>query len=271
MIYTNLHSNHIRLIDICGDLTFENEFKHPDRILPYHDLVYVKSGGFNVVVENELIESREGDIMFLPAHKRHYPYSDNLVNSACYYLHFTSDEKDYISFEKNNLNSEFYCIPSRINIKDNLKLISQFHEMIMLGAIDIQENKKLLNALLVRILSEIDLLAHNQSNFKYSEVTLDIISILTDNVNKKVTINDLAYQLNFAPRTIQKNFKNDTGKSIHEYHLQLKLNKSKYFLIAYPKMSIKEIGMRFAFYDEFHYSKAFKKIFGLSPKQYRNK
>ena len=271
MIYTNLNSKCIRLIDMCGNLTFENVFKHPDRTLPYHDLVYVKNGGFNVIVENELIESREGDIMFLPAHKHHYPNADNLENSSCYYIHFTYDDNDYINFEKSNLNNDFFCIPSRLNIRHNSNLISYFHEITTLASINVQENNKLFNSILSRILAEIDILAHDQNGFNYSELTINVISILDKNVDKKFTTDDLARHLKFSPRTIQMHFKNDTGKTIHEYHLQLKLNKSKYFLTAYSEMSIKEIASILGFYDEFHYSKAFKKLFGLSPKQYKNK
>lgn len=271
MIYTNLNVNCIRLIETCGNLTFENELRHPNRTLPHHDLVYVKKGGFNVIVENELIQSREGDIMFLPAYKYHHSNEDNLENSSCYYIHFTPNDKDFIKFEKGALNNDFYCIPSKINIKHNSNLVAYFHEITALGPLEIKENTKLLNSILSRIFSEIDLLVHDQNGFRYDELTTNVIALLMENVDKKISINDLAEKLNFSPRTIQKHFKDDTGKTIHDYHLQLKLNKSKYFIVAYPNMSIKEIANRLGFYDEFHYSKAFKKSFGLSPTQYKKK
>ena len=55
------------------------------------------------------------------------------------------------------------------------------------------------------------------------------------------------------------------------YHLELKLNNSKYFLVSYPDMKLKEIADMFGFYDEFHYSKAFKKLFNTSPNAFRTK
>lgn len=271
MIYTNIKSSCIRHIDICGNLTFENERRHPSRTLPYHDLVYIKKGGFNVIVENELIESREGDIMFLPAYKHHYGSADNLEDTACYYIHFTSCENDYLEFQKGPINDEFFCIPSKIDIKDNSQLIAYFHEIITLSSINIKEQGKLINSILSRLCAEIDLLVHNKNKYKYSEITNEVISILNENIDKKITMDDLAKHLKFSSRNIQKHFKNDTRRTIHEYHLQLKLNKSKYYLTAYPKMSIKEISGELGFYDEFHYSKVFKKVFGLSPKQYRKK
>ncbi len=272
MLYTNLNSNCFRKVDMCSKLIFNNTIAHPDRTLPFHDLVYVVSGGFNVIVENELIESREGDIMFLPAYKHHYPHSNNLNNTSCYYIHFSSDIKDDVIFNKpDKIIDDFYCIPSKLNLKDNPKLPYYFQELSSLCNISNTDNTKLKSSILSRILAEIDLEVNKIDTLQYNQLTKDIISILEENIQNKISIDDLSRLLNFSSRTIQKHFKNNTGKSIHEYHLELKLNNSKYFLISYPDMKLKEIANIFGFYDEFHYSKAFKKLFNTSPNSFRDK
>ncbi|WP_261850786.1 AraC family transcriptional regulator [Clostridium folliculivorans] len=255
---------------MCSKLAFNDNIAHPDRTLPFHDLVYVISGGFNVIVENELIESREGDIMFLPAHKHHYPNSNNLKNSSCYYIHFSCDIKDYVIFKKpDNIIESYYCIPSKLNLRDNHKSLYYFNELSLLCNMGNESNSKLASSILSRILSEIDLQFNITDHLQYNQLTKDIISILEENLQDKITIEDLSKSLNFAPRTLQKHFKTSTGKSIHDYYLELKLNNSKYFLISYPHMKLKEIAIMFGFYDEFHYSKAFKKLFNISPNNYR--
>lgn len=270
MLYTNLNSNCFRKIDMCSKLTFNDNITHPDRTLHFHDLVYVISGGFNVIVENELIESREGDIMFLPAHKHHYPNSNNLKNSSCYYIHFSCNIEDTIIFKKpDKILEAYYCIPSRLNVRDNHKLPYYFNELSSLCNMGNESDSKLASSILSRILSEIDLEVYKTDTLKYNQLTKNIISILEENIQDKIIIEDLSKLLNFSTRTIQKHFKISTGKSIHEYHLELKLNNSKYFLISYPDMKLKEIAIMFGFYDEFHYSKAFKKLFGISPNNFR--
>lgn len=271
MLYTNLNSNCFRKIDMCSKISFSDNIAHPDRILPFHDLVYVISGGFNVFVENELIESREGDIMFLPANKRHYPKCNNLKNSSCYYIHFSYNSNDNTTFNTpDKIDESYYCIPSKLSFKDNTKLSYYFNELSSLFNIENNNyNSKIANSILSRILSEIDLEINKIDKFQYNTLTQDIIKILEENIKSKITIDDLAKTLNFSPRTIQKHFKLNTGKTIHEYNLELKLNNSKFFLISYPNIKLKEIATMFGFYDEFHYSKAFKSIFGISPNNYR--
>lgn len=272
MLYTNLNSNCFRKIDMCSKLIFNDNIAHPNRTLPFHDLVYIISGGFNVIVENELIESREGDIMFLPAHKHHYAKSNNLKNSSCFYVHFSYDTKDTVIFNKpNKILESSYCIPSKLNLKDNHKLPYYFNELSSLCNTTNETNSKLNNSILSRILSEIDLEVNEIDTLQYNQITKDIISILEETIQDKITIDYLSKSLNFSPRTIQKHFKINTGKSIHEYHLELKLNNSKYYLISYPNIKLKELATMFGFYDEFHYSKAFKKLFGVSPNNYRQK
>jgi len=41
-------------------------------------------------------------------------------------------------------------------------------------------------------------------------------------------------------------------------------------LKAEPEVKLSQIATAFGFYDEFHMSKAFKQMFGISPRDYRN-
>ena len=180
--------------------------------------------------------------------------------------------KDNVVFNKpDTIINDFYCIPSKLNLKDNPKLLYYFHELSSLCNISNKNNTKLASSILSRILAEIDLEINKIDTLQYNQLTKDIISILEENIQNKISIDNLSKLLNFSSRTIQKHFKNNTGKSIHEYHLELKLNNSKYFLISYPDMKLKEIANMFGFYDEFHYSKAFKKLFNISPNSFRDK
>lgn len=56
-----------------------------------------------------------------------------------------------------NVIVEIYCIPSKLNFKDNPKLLYYFHKLSSLCNISNTDNTKLKSSILSRILAEIDL------------------------------------------------------------------------------------------------------------------
>ncbi|WP_201008587.1 helix-turn-helix domain-containing protein [Paenibacillus glycanilyticus] len=63
-------------------------------------------------------------------------------------------------------------------------------------------------------------------------------------------------------------FRERTGMSPNQYMQELKLAAAKTSLET-TQASVKEIAAALQFYDEFHFSKLFKKRYGLSPRAYR--
>ena len=51
--------------------------------------------------------------------------------------------------------------------------------------------------------------------------------------------------------------------------MEAKLAKARILLQEYPEMPLSEIAKNLGFYDEFHFSKTFKKYYFVSPSQYR--
>lgn len=64
-------------------------------------------------------------------------------------------------------------------------------------------------------------------------------------------------------------FKRHSGTSPHTYLLQLKLNQAAQ-LLETTQRSIKEIAYELNFGDPYHFSRTFKKQFGVSPRHFRN-
>ncbi len=63
-------------------------------------------------------------------------------------------------------------------------------------------------------------------------------------------------------------FKAATGKPPLQFFLDMKLESARYMLET-TTLPVKEISRNLAFYDEFHFSKVFKKKYGQAPRQYR--
>ena len=77
--------------------------------------------------------------------------------------------------------------------------------------------------------------------------------------------------LGVSVKTAENKFKAQFGVTIHRYILSFKVEQAISYLKNFPEMQIKEIAYNLGFYDEYHFSKQFKNLTGLSPTEYRKK
>ena len=94
--------------------------------------------------------------------------------------------------------------------------------------------------------------------------------IIHDTHYKKLTNRELANMLNVSIRTLETAFKACFGLSIHQYQLQEKIEQAKSMLRQDPNTKITKIASSLGFYDEYHFSRQFKRFTGSSPTDYRN-
>lgn len=83
-----------------------------------------------------------------------------------------------------------------------------------------------------------------------------------------LSIAHLAAHFNMSENYISSFFKKETGESIKQYIINFRLHLLKYRL-RHTSLSISELAHQLDFTDESHLTKAFKKKFGITPKDYR--
>ncbi|MBY3621528.1 helix-turn-helix domain-containing protein [Acinetobacter sp. CUI P1] len=121
------------------------------------------------------------------------------------------------------------------------------------------------------MLQEILLLfAREQSltdTFRHTELN-KILIYMHKNIDKPFRVDELVKQSGLSRTSFFTRFRSITGLSPSHYMLRLKLESAKASLDT-TTLSVKEIASTLHFYDEFHFSKWFKKSYGLSPTSYR--
>jgi len=88
------------------------------------------------------------------------------------------------------------------------------------------------------------------------------------NIDKSFRVDELVRRSGMSRTSFFTRFRAVTGYSPNDYMLMLKLESAKVSLET-TSLSVKEIGSKLQFYDEFHFSKLFKRRFGLSPSAFR--
>ena len=103
----------------------------------------------------------------------------------------------------------------------------------------------------------------------YNEI-LNIVDYIERNISEIEHIDELAKKCYLSPRQFRTIFKQMTGESPKSYICKLKLKKVASLLIT-TTMNLNAIAIEMKYSSPFQMSRDFKKLFGMSPKQYREK
>lgn len=95
------------------------------------------------------------------------------------------------------------------------------------------------------------------------------ISFMKRNIDRKLTINELAAIAAYSPPYLHQLFKAQTGYSPLGYFIHLKMQQACDYLVN-TDLRIKEIAPLIGYADPYLFSKTFTKVMGKSPQKYRS-
>lgn len=87
-------------------------------------------------------------------------------------------------------------------------------------------------------------------------------------LHQEVTLVELAAIAQISPYHFLRLFKQNKGVTPHQYILHCRVEKAK-SLLQHSELSLLEIAMRLGFCDQSHLGRCFKRIVGLTPRQFR--
>jgi len=94
------------------------------------------------------------------------------------------------------------------------------------------------------------------------------ISFIMENLENGVRIEEVATHVGLSPRRLQQIFIEITDKAPKAYLDEMRMEKSA-DLLRFSNMQIGAIADRFNFSSQFHFSRAFRSHFGISPRSFR--
>ena len=102
---------------------------------------------------------------------------------------------------------------------------------------------------------------------KHYKQVLDYIAV---NYGKNILLEDMAADSNLSLSHFARLFKQTIGQSPYQFLMSYRIEQAKKMLDN-PNKLIVDIAFNCGFSDQAHFSRVFKKIEGLTPKQYRKK
>jgi two-component system response regulator YesN len=100
-----------------------------------------------------------------------------------------------------------------------------------------------------------------------AKVVTNIQQYIQENLNRKLNLNEVALLFGFSQNYLSSLFSKYSGCSFVEYITKTKIEAAK-DLMAKTDSRIYEIADQLGFESSFYFSKVFKKVEGISPRQY---
>lgn len=129
----------------------------------------------------------------------------------------------------------------------------------------IDELKTLLNDISVTTCSVVI----SSRNDKYKNIVKDVLSILENNPDVAISLQEMAKRVFVSPCYLSSTFKQITGMSYKHYVIQININKAR-DLLANTNITINKIAKQIGYKSPQYFSNIFKKETGLLPTEYRN-
>lgn len=251
----------------------------------FWELVYADKSDVDCIADNKRVTLREGEMLFHKPNEFH-AIAANGKNAPNVLI---------ISFECKSEAMSFYedrkIHPSRRNLKflyaileeakktfdipfsdPNAKKIELLPSPTLGGQQLIKNYLEIFLIDVMRLMTETE--SGNKTFLKDREFekkpVADVVKVLSENVFLPLSIDQICKQTNYSRSYLFREFKAETGKSIIQYFIDLKIEKAKE-LLRENDLSIKEISEKLAFDTPNYFSKTFRKLTATTPTAYRKR
>ncbi len=235
------------------------------------EIAYIMSGKSIFNINNVSYDVEEGDIILINPEEDHYGMPISIEKPSIEFFVGFSNFKFKNMIENTLFLNEFPIIKTTPSSRKKfLDLINSIIEENTLN----QTGK---DFMLQSYLTQFVILAireRQQENTIFSEnkkstISKEIQTYFHEHFSEKISLEQIAKNLYLSPFYISKVFKEEIGETPINYLIKIRLENAKDLLLNRKNLSIKEISSIVGYEDAYHFSKSFKKYYGLSPAEYK--
>jgi len=255
--------------------------KSEEHTFHYHDfnkIVIFISGSVTYAIEGKYYKLRPWDILFVGRNELHRPIIDPSEFYERIIIWVNSDFLKKQSTEDGDLLTCFnIAVKEKLNLfrlsSENLLLIKEILFSLEKAIKDKNfGGRQSQNAYFIELIVYLNRLVlgtkikRDEKDIQYDERIVNILSYINENLTSDLSIENIAAKFYINRYYLMHNFKNQTGYTLHNYILEKRLAKTAGLI----KDGIQAIraSEQCGFNDYSSFVRAFKKSFGLSPKQY---
>lgn len=249
------------------------------------ELVIILKGRGHFIIDGNEYPAAEGNVILLNPGTYHRSIPDTEYSTAFTECYLAFTDVDFINCPKN-------FFPLFHNYKLIAKLPESWKKEVfhLCNSIDAESKSAetgryfILKAYLIQMLC---LLARFQKqeredaqkkdmnpryefmSFNKKYVIEQITKYMEAHYHEKISLDQIAANMYLSSFYISKLFKSETGDTPINYLISLRMQKAKELLDQDPEKSIQSVAAAVGYEDAYHFSKLFKKYYGLSPLYYK--
>lgn len=262
-------------------------YYYNDRNLPqgkihmhgYHEFYFFLEGNVSIRIEDQMWELRPGDIVLIPPKTYHQAVIHDSGRPYRRFVLWISEEycnqlrelsEDYLYFMKHVSDTGEYIIHNDVIAFNTIQakvfgLLEEIHGQRFGKNVRIALG---INGLIIHL----NRIMYDQRHIKYSEdgnnLYQNLIYYIEEHLEEVLTLDVIANEFFVSKYHISHIFKDNMGISVHQYILKKRLFACKEALLG--NANISEVYQSFGFKDYSSFYRAFKKEFGVSPKEFKD-
>ncbi|MDO3409091.1 AraC family transcriptional regulator [Saccharibacillus sp. CPCC 101409] len=268
-------------VDTPVELAITGKFVAPDanwihlsRTLTDYELMVVTEGVLYLAGGAQRFTVSKGEFLLLAPSTEQYGYQ--VSECSFYWLHFSVKEASVLSDElpeaPANLEDQKIVLPRYGKLKSLEKMIVMMKQLQ--DSVRSYNTTALNNYMSTVILCEL----YNQlfcaetnpvRKTKQEQLYHDIVDYIKWSRGEPVKVSQIAEVFGYNEKYLSHLFSSISGVSLKQYILQQKMELAKYLLID-TNQNVSEVSVQLGYTDSHNFMKAFKKIVGLTPTDFRN-
>lgn len=275
-----------KYIHISGLYTFfyfehSSNYFFPGEQHDFWELVYVDSGKISAVADNFGYILEQGEMIFhkpnefhtlasspnephnilVTTFETHSPAMDFFKNKI-----FTLNlkQKKILSLMLEEMRKAFADGKLDNKINDETQLLDRTSYQLGIGHLE---------HLLIELLRENNINIRSENERKIARKNIEnalvdsIKTYLQENVYNNIHLQEICSHYNLSKSYICETFHNETGRSVIDYYIDLKIKEAKY-LIRKGSLNFTQISEKLGYASIHHFSRSFKTKTGMSPSTY---
>ncbi len=258
-----------------GRRTGEREEIH---VHDYMKLVFIISGRSRYRVEGTVCDLAEGDVLILNPGTKHQPIPEEEDAAPCVEFYIGANDFQIRDLPAGclPLPPDGYVLHTEGELRQRLERICAAMEAE--NAVYRRGRYYMMRSYLVQVMV---LLVREQceteeqrGGFPFESasrkyVVEQIMNYFEEHYSEKISLDQIAENMYLSPYYISKIFKAETGEAPIRHLIDIRLSRAKELLENGWTGSIKEVAATVGYDDAYHFSKLFKKKYGVSPASIR--